>query len=120
MKCLKTVELFDLSHSRAGSYLANTVYPFEILKSISDIIMELGATLSSDEYEQRGDNVWVAKDAKIAPTAYIGGPCIIDHGTEVRHCAFIRGSALIGEGCVIGNYTELKNVIILDNVQVPH
>ena len=120
MKCFKTAELFDLSHSRAGSYLANTVYPFEILKSISDIIMELGATLSSDEYEQRGDNIWVAKDAKIAPTAYIGGPCIIDHGTEVRHCAFIRGSALIGEGCVIGNSTELKNVIIFDNVQVPH
>ncbi len=120
MKCLKTAELFDFSHSLAGEHLKNTTYPFEILKSISDIILELGARLDSESFEKRDENIWIAKDAKVAPTAHISGPCIIGSGTEVRHCAFIRGSALIGEGCVIGNSTELKNVIIFDNVQVPH
>lgn len=120
MKCLKTAELFDLSHCLAGEYLKSTTYPFEILKDISKIILELGAKLDSEKFEKRGENIWIAKDAKVATTAYIGGPCIIGSGTEVRHCAFIRGSALIGENCVIGNSTELKNVIIFDSVQVPH
>ena len=120
MKCLKTTELFDLTQSVAGKYLEKTVYPFEILKSITDIILEVGATLDPDKFEKRGENIWIAKDAKVAPTAYINGPCIIGSGTEVRHCAFIRGSALIGENCVIGNSTELKNVIIFNSVQVPH
>jgi NDP-sugar pyrophosphorylase family protein len=120
MKCLKTLELFDLSYSAAGKYLENTTYPFEILKSIGDIILEIGSSLNPADFDKIGENVWISKEAKVAPTAYINGPCIIDSGTEVRHCAFIRGNALIGKGCVIGNSTELKNVIIFDSVQVPH
>ncbi len=120
MKCLKTAELFDFSRTMAGPYLEKTIYPFEILKHISNIIMELGEKLDPEKFDKIGENVWIAKDATVAPTAYINGPCIIGSGTEVRHCAFIRGSALIGEGCVIGNSTELKNVIISDCVQVPH
>ena len=120
MSVLKTKELFDLTHTLAARYLENTVYPFEILKDISKIIIELGSQLDEDKYDKIDENIWVAKDAKVAKTAYIGGPCIIGSGTEVRHCAFIRGSALIGEGCVVGNSTELKNVILFDSVQVPH
>lgn len=120
MKCLTTAELYDLSHSIAGKHLEKTTYPFEILKSIGQIILELGEKLDPEKFEKRGDNVWIAKDAKVFPSAYIAGPCIIGSGTEVRHCAFIRGNALIGENCVIGNSTELKNVIIFDSVQVPH
>ena len=82
--------------------------------------MELGATLSEEEYEKRGENIWIARSAKVAPTASITGPCIIGKDTEVRHCAFIRGKALVGEGCVVGNSTELKNVVLFNNVQVPH
>ena len=84
------------------------------------VYLELGATLSEDEYEKRGENVWIAKDAKVAPTAYINGPAIIGKGAEIRHCAFIRGNALVGEGSVVGNSTELKNVILFNTVQVPH
>ena len=93
-------------------------YPFEALKGISELIIRLGESLDSSVYEKRGENVWVAKSAKVAPTAFLGGPCIIGEDTEVRHCAFIRGSALVGNGCVVGNSVELKNVIIFDDVQV--
>lgn len=120
MNCPKTIELFDLSHSVAGKYLEKTVYPFEILPSIKNIILEVGATLDPEKFNKVGQDVWIAKDAVVAPTAYINGPCIIGSKTEVRHCAFIRGNALIGEGCVVGNSTELKNVILFDSVQVPH
>ncbi len=120
MYCPKTAELYDFSHSVAGKELAKTVYPFEILSKIKDIILEVGANLDPEKFDKIGENIWVAKDAVVAPTAYINGPCIIGSKTEVRHCAFIRGNALIGEGCVIGNSTELKNVIIFDSVQVPH
>ncbi len=120
MNCTKTIELFDLAHSAAGEYLKDTVYPFEILGRIKDIIVELGSSLDPQRYDRVGDTVWIAKDATVAPTAFIGGPCIIGSKTEVRHCAYIRGSALIGEGCVVGNSTELKNVILFDGVQVPH
>lgn len=120
MNCPKTIELFDLSHSVAGKYLEKTVYPFEILPSIKNIILEVGATLDPEKFDKVGQDVWIAKDAVVAPTAYINGPCIIGSKTEVRHCAFIRGNALIGEGCVVGNSTELKNVILFDSVQVPH
>jgi len=94
--------------------------PWDVLPQISSFIEQLGPMLPTEEYEQRGENVWVSRSAKIAPTAYIGGPCIIDAGTEVRHCAFIRGSAVIGKNCVIGNSTEVKNSIIFDEVQIPH
>lgn len=120
-------ELFDLNHSAAGEYLAGFTYPWEALAGISDFILELGKCLSMDEYHHPLDwdgnvleDVWVANDATVFKTAYLHGPCIIGHGTEVRQCAFIRGSALVGRNCVVGNSTELKNVILFDNVQVPH
>ena len=120
MRLYKTSELFDLSHTMAAPFLEKTEYPFEILDDISDIIVTLGKNLDEKEYHQRGDNIWISKTAKVAPTAYIAGPCIIGADTEVRHCAFIRGGALIGKGCVVGNSTELKNVFLFDSVQVPH
>lgn len=112
-------DLFDLSHTRAGAYLAGFTYPWEALAGISDLIRQLGPALG-EEFEQRAPEVWVHKTAAVAPTAYLGAPCIIGAGTEVRHGAFIRGSALVGDGCVVGNSVELKNVILFDNVQTPH
>ena len=112
-------ELYDLTHTLAAEYLSKFTYPWEALRGITDMIMEIGRNLPS-EYQEISPDVWVHKDAVIAPTAHIGSPCIIGAKTEVRHCAFIRGSALIGDGCVIGNSVELKNVIIFDSVQVPH
>ncbi len=116
----KILELYDLSHTIANNYLASFIYPWEALKGIQDTIVALGEGLDKEEFTEIAPQVWVHRTAKIAPTACIGGPCIIGAGTEVRHCAFIRGSALVGENCVVGNSTELKNVIIFDNVQVPH
>ena len=113
-------DLYDLSHSLAGNYLKGFTYPWEALSGISDLILALGKELPAEEFDHPSENEWIAKDAVVFPSAYIGGPCIIGHKTEVRHCAFIRGSALIGDNCVVGNSTELKNVIIFDNVQVPH
>lgn len=112
--------LYDLSHSIAGDYLSNFTYPWEALKGIADLIRKIGPTLPADRFDRIGEDVWVAKSAKVFPSAYIGGPCIIDEDAEVRHCAFIRGSAIVGKGSVVGNSTELKNVIIFDSVQVPH
>jgi len=120
LKELEITELYDLSHSMAGEYLKGFKFPWEALSGIGDLIVKIGNTLSPDEYEKRGDNVWIAKSAKVAPTAFIGGPCIIGPDTEVRHCAFIRGKALVGAECVIGNSVELKNVIIFDHCEVPH
>ena len=115
-----TIEnLYDLSHTLAAPYLKGFQYPWEALKGIKDLIITLGGTLG-EEFNQVSPQVWVHKTAKIAPTAYLGAPCIIGADTEVRHCAFIRGSALVGEGCVVGNSVELKNVILFDKVQVPH
>ena len=116
----KITDLFDLSHSLAGDYLRGFPYPHEALAGIKALIRQIGATLPEVEYNHPSEHVWIAKDAQIAPTAFIGEDVIIGPGTEVRQCAFIRGSALIGAGCVIGNSTELKNVIIFDSVQVPH
>ncbi len=113
-------ELYDLSHTIAADYLKGFTYPWEALKGIGELIISIGNTLNSDEYDNPSENVWIHKTAKIFPSAYIGAPCIIGANTEVRHCAFIRGSALIGENCVVGNSVELKNVIIFDNVQTPH
>ena len=111
--------LFDLSHTRAGAYLAGFQYAWEGLPGIGEMIPELGKTLGED-FVEIAPQVWVHKTAKIAPTASITGPCIIGADTEVRHCAFIRGRALVGDGCVVGNSVELKNVILFDKVQVPH
>ena len=116
---LKTSDLFDLSHSMAGTYLSDFELPWQALGGIKSLILSLGSKLGED-YNQIQPDVWVHKTAVIAPTAYLGAPCIIGANTEVRHCAFIRGSALVGENCVVGNSVELKNVILFDNVQVPH
>ena len=120
MENITIAELYDLSHTAAKEYLSKFTYPWEALKGLSNFIIELGKTLSSDEYDNPSENVWVHKTAKVFPTAYLGAPCIIGAGTEVRHGAFIRGSALVGENCVVGNSVELKNVILFDNVQTPH
>lgn len=112
--------LYDLSHTAARPLLESVNYPWEALPKIADFIRQLGASLSPEEYELRGEDVWVAKSATVFDSAYLHGPCIIGPETEVRQCAFIRGSALVGAGCVIGNSTELKNVIIFDHVEVPH
>ena len=116
---MKTAELYDLSHTLAGDYLAGFEYPWQALKGIKDLILTLGPNLGGD-YTEVSSTVWVHKTATVAPTAFLGAPCIIGANTEVRHCAFIRGSALVGENCVVGNSVELKNVILSDNVQVPH
>lgn len=112
-------ELYDLEHTQAKSYLSQFTYPWEALKGIKDFIVQLGSTLG-DDYQEVSPQVWVHRTATVAPTAYLGAPCIIGAGTEVRHCAFVRGSALVGENCVVGNSVELKNVILFDNVQTPH
>ena len=112
--------LFDLSHTQAAAYLQQFTYPWEALSGIKGFIVQLGSTLNTDEYKQVADQVWVHNTATVAPTAFLGAPCIIGPNTEVRHCAFIRGSALVGANCVVGNSVELKNVILFDNVQVPH
>ena len=120
MEQLKISELYsDLSKTLAKELMESKTYPWEVLPCISQFIVELGNTLSEEEYEKKGENVWIAKSAKVAPTAYINGPAIIGKNAEVRHCAFIRGNALVGEGAVVGNSTELKNVILFDKVQVP-
>lgn len=117
---LETEKLLDLSHTIAAELFAGKTYPWEVLPDISDFIVKLGNTLPTDEYEELSENVWVAKDAKVFPSAYLGSPCIIDHGAEIRHCAFIRGSAIVGKNAVVGNSVELKNVVLFDNVQTPH
>ena len=117
---LKINDLYDLEQTAAKEYLSRFTYPWEALAGISDFIIELGNSLPADEYDHPADDVWIAKDATVFSTAYIAGPCIIGHKTQVRQCAFIRGSALIGDNCVVGNSTEIKNVIIFNNVQVPH
>ena len=116
---LNNQQLYDLNHTLAGNYLAGLEYPWQALGGIKNLILNLGPTLGED-YVETAPTVWVHKTATVAPTAYLGAPCIIGANTEVRHCAFIRGSALVGENCVVGNSVELKNVILFDNVQVPH
>ena len=117
---VKISELFDLDKTIAAELFQGKTYPWEVLSDIKDFILKLGETLSPEEFDHPEDGVWIAKDAKVFPSAYIGSPCIIDHEAEVRHCAFIRGSAIVGKGAVVGNSTELKNVILFDKVQVPH
>lgn len=120
MEQYKISNMYDLSESIAGEFLSQFIYPWEALSKISAFILELGSKLNEEEYEKRGENVWVAKSAKVAPTACINGPVIIGKEAEIRHCAFIRGNAIVGEGAVVGNSTELKNVILFNKVQVPH
>ncbi len=112
--------LYDLKKTIAAQLFEGADYPWEVLGSISDFILKLGNSLDSERFEKRGEMIWVARSAKIAPTACLNGPLIVDEEAEIRHCAFIRGSAIVGKGAVVGNSTELKNVVIFDNVQVPH
>ena len=120
MSDIKTNELFDFGHSLAGDYLRGFEYPWQALAGIKEMIRALGKTLDAAEYEETAPEVWVHKTATVAPTAFLGAPCIIGPRTEVRHCAFIRGAALVGADCVVGNSVELKNVILFDHVQTPH
>lgn len=117
---IKINDLFSLENTIAADVFSDCVYPFEVLPKISNFIKELIPKLPRDKFYEYGENVFIAKSARVAETASITGPCIIDEGAEVRHCAFIRGNAIVGKGAVVGNSTELKNVIIFDNVQVPH
>ena len=112
--------LFNLEQTIAKDIFEGVTYPCEVLQKIEEFIISLGKTLDKNEYEEKGENIWIAKSAKVAPTAYIAGPAIIGKNAEIRHCAFIRGKAIVGEGAVVGNSTELKNVILFNKVQVPH
>ncbi len=117
---VKINELLDLSKTIAAELFEGKTYPWEVLDDIKPFILKLGETLSPEEFDHPSEGVWIAKDAKVFPSAYIGAPCIIDHEAEVRHCAFIRGSAIVGKKAVVGNSVELKNVVLFDNVQTPH
>lgn len=120
MEALRPESLFDLRHSAVGSLLASAQYPWEILSTLRSFLVTYGRTLSPEEYEQRGDGIWIARTAKIAPSASITGPVVIGPDTEVRHGAYIRGSALIGAACVVGNSCELKNCVLFDEAKTPH
>lgn len=113
-------EMYDLKETIAADLFADAVYPWEVLPRIHDFIIELGKRLPQELYELKGENIWVAKSASVAPTACLNGPLIIDENAEVRHCAFIRGNAIVGKGAVVGNSTELKNAVLFNKVQVPH
>ena len=119
MNC-KICDLYNLDETIAKKLLEKYTYPWEVLPNIEKFIIEFGKSLDENKYEQKEENVWIAKSAKVAPTAYIAGPAIIGENAEIRHCAFIRGKAIVGENAVVGNSTELKNVILFNNVQVPH
>ena len=120
IKDLTIAALYTLSETIAADLFDGKTYPWEVLPEIKDFILKLGNTLSADLYEKKGENIWIAKSAKVAHTACINGPCIIDEDAEVRNCAFIRGNAIVGKGAVVGNSTELKNVVLFNKVQVPH
>ncbi len=117
---LKNTELFDLAHTRCEKQLRSVIFPWKALAHIGEWISEIGKGLDCESYVQIAPDIWVARSAKVAPSAALFGPCIIGEGAEVRHCAFIRGNAIVGDGAVVGNSTELKNVILFDGVQVPH
>ncbi len=117
---MKITDLYDLSQTLAADLMKSCTYPWEVLAQIGEFVQKLGESLSEEEYRKEGENVWIHKTAKVAPTASITGPAIIGAGAEIRHCAFLRGKILVGEGAVVGNSTELKNVILFNKVQVPH
>ena len=116
----KVTELLDLDKTIAADLFEGKQYPWEALADIESFILKLGPTLPEDKFDHPAENVWIAKNVTVFPTAYVGGPCIIDEGAEIRQCAFIRGSAIVGKNAVVGNSTELKNVVLFDSVQVPH
>ena len=120
MEEYKIKNLYNLDETIAKDLLENLTYPWEALPKIADYIIELGNKLDPEKYEKKGENIWIAKTAKVYPSAYITGPAIIGEDAEIRHCAFIRGKVIVGNGAVVGNSTELKNVILFNKVQVPH
>lgn len=120
MDFITVKELYDLKETIAAQLFEGVTYPWEVLPKIHDFIIELGRCLPQDIYEERGENIWIAKSAKVAPTACLNGPLIVDEEAEIRHCAFVRGNAIVGKGAVVGNSTELKNVVLFNKVQVPH
>lgn len=120
MEACKIKNLYDLNETIAAAIFEGAEYPWEVLGKIKEFIIELGESLPEEKYEKRGENIWIAKSAKIAPSACLNGPLIVDEDAELRHCAFVRGSAIVGKGAVVGNSTELKNVILFNKVQVPH
>ena len=117
---LTIADLLNLNDTIAAPLFQGKTYPWEVLEGIGDFIRALGPTLPPEEFDHPAEDVWIAKDAKVFPSAYIGGPCIIDHGAELRQCAFVRGNAIVGKNAVVGNSCELKNVVLFDNVQTPH
>lgn len=120
MESITINNMFSLDETIAAHLFDGLTYPWEALSRISSYLIELGASLDKDLYDEKGENIWIAKSAVVAPTANINGPCIIDCDAEIRHCAFIRGNAIVGKGAVVGNSTELKNVVLFNKVQVPH
>lgn len=120
MKKWTIADLFDLEQTIAAPLFEGKTYPWEVLPEISAFIVKLGESLPEEIFEKRGENIWIAKSAKVAPTACLNGPLIVDEDAEIRHCAFVRGNAIVGKGAVVGNSTELKNVVLFNKVQVPH
>ncbi len=120
MEACKISNMYTLSETIAAGLFEGAEYPWEVLPKIHDFILELGKTLPADKFEKRGEDIWIAKSATIAPTACLNGPLIVDEEAEIRHCAFVRGNAIVGKGAVVGNSTELKNVVLFNKVQVPH
>lgn len=120
MSGITVTDLYDLRETIAAELFDGVKYPWEVLPKIHDFILTLGSRLPEDVYEKRGEDIWVARNAKIAPTACLNGPLIVDEEAEIRHCAFVRGNAIVGKGAVVGNSTELKNVVLFNKVQVPH
>ena len=120
MSSIKICDLFNTEETLAAELFSGVTYPWEVLPKIKDFIVKLGETLDAEKFDKIGDDIWVAKSAKVAPTACLNGPLIIDEDAEIRHCAFVRGSAIVGKGAVVGNSTELKNVVLFNKVQVPH
>lgn len=120
MNAITVTDLYQLEETIAADIFDGVTYPWEVLSKIHDYILELGETLPADRFEKRGENIWIAKSASVAPTACLNGPLIVDEEAEIRHCAFVRGNAIVGKGAVVGNSTELKNVILFNKVQVPH
>lgn len=120
MEAVSIGQLYNLEETIAAELFAEIVYPWEALGKIRDFIIALGNSLPEALFEKRGEAVWVAKSARVAPTACLNGPLIVDEEAEIRHCAYIRGSAIVGKGAVVGNSTELKNVVLFNKVQVPH
>ena len=120
MEACKIRNMYTLSETIAAGLFEGAEYPWEVLPKIHDFILELGKSLPADKFEKRGEDIWIAKSATVAPTACLNGPLIVDEEAEIRHCAFVRGNAIVGKGAVVGNSTELKNVVLFNKVQVPH